>query len=324
MYAPKVSIIIPAYNAANYLADAINSALNQTYKNKEVIVVNDGSKDDGATRSIALSYGKRIRYIEKDNGGSSSALNVGIQNMTGEWFSWLSHDDVYLSKKIEKEVEELRRLYEKVDEQVSRYVICCASEEIDAHGKVIRTPTVRHMKRRAAYVSSISENRLLIAELTEHNYNGCSYLIHRQVFKDVGLFDENLRLLNDIDMWFRIYTADYRLVYIPEVLVQGRIHKQQISRQIGFSYHNQEQDMLWCRSLNWLKAECPKDYQVFMMFGRNAISKTRYVEGKEAIFYVSMAQPKRKLQLFGTYIVLKIKAEVVRVLKKMYIGIIIK
>ena len=113
MYMPKISIVIPAYNASNYLAEAIDSALAQTYPNVEIIVVNDGSKDDGATRAVALSYGDKIRYFEKENGGSSSALNVGIANMTGEWFSWLSHDDLYVPEKLEKQIESINTL--KID-----------------------------------------------------------------------------------------------------------------------------------------------------------------------------------------------------------------
>ena len=81
MYTPLVSIVIPAYNASNYLSNAIDSALAQTYKNIEIIVVNDGSKDDGATRKIAESYGDKILYFEKSNGGSSSALNYGINQI---------------------------------------------------------------------------------------------------------------------------------------------------------------------------------------------------------------------------------------------------
>ena len=98
---PRVSIIIPVYNGANYLKEAIDCALNQSYQNLEVIVVNDGSCDEGATRSVALSYGDRIRYFEKENGGVSSALNLGIREMRGEYFSWLSHDDKYEKDKLQ-------------------------------------------------------------------------------------------------------------------------------------------------------------------------------------------------------------------------------
>ena len=89
---PKVSIIIPCYNGEKYLKNAIDSALSQSYENIEVIVVNDGSEDD--TEKIALEYGKKIRYFKKKNGGVSSALNLGIKEMEGEYFSWLSHDEL--------------------------------------------------------------------------------------------------------------------------------------------------------------------------------------------------------------------------------------
>ena len=111
MYRPKISIVIPAYNASNYLAEAIDSALAQTYPNVEIIVVNDGSDDNGSTEQIALSYGDKIRYFSKENGGSSSALNMGIANMTGEWFSWLSHDDLYLPNKLERQIKYLNSLH---------------------------------------------------------------------------------------------------------------------------------------------------------------------------------------------------------------------
>ena len=96
---PLVSIIIPVYNGEKYMREAIDSALNQTYKNIEVIVVNDGSKDN--TDEIALSYGDKIRYFKKENGGVSTALNLGIKEMKGEYFCWLSHDDVYEYNKVD-------------------------------------------------------------------------------------------------------------------------------------------------------------------------------------------------------------------------------
>ena len=82
---PKVSIVIPVFNGSNYLKEAIDSALAQTYKNIEIIVVNDGSDDKGETEKIAKSYGSKIKYFKKENGGVATALNFGIKKMTGKY-----------------------------------------------------------------------------------------------------------------------------------------------------------------------------------------------------------------------------------------------
>ena len=105
-----VSIIIPVYNGANYMREAIDSALKQTYDNIEVIVINDGSEDEGETEKIAFSYGDKIRYYSKSNGGVATALNLGIEKMKGDYFSWLSHDDMYMPEKISNEIEQLQTL----------------------------------------------------------------------------------------------------------------------------------------------------------------------------------------------------------------------
>ena len=105
---PLVSIIIPVYNGSNYMREAIDSALAQTYENFEVIVVNDGSTDGGKTERIALSYGNRIRYYHKENGGVATAMNFGIHEMKGEYFSWLSHDDIFYPDKIKIQMEAIR------------------------------------------------------------------------------------------------------------------------------------------------------------------------------------------------------------------------
>ncbi len=102
---PLVSIVIPVYNGANLLEEAIKSALNQTHKNIEVIVINDGSNDNNKTEEIALSFKKKIKYFKKVNGGVSSALNLGIRKMKGQYLSWLSHDDLYHKDKIKKQVD---------------------------------------------------------------------------------------------------------------------------------------------------------------------------------------------------------------------------
>jgi len=87
-FTPKVSIIVPVYNGSKYIRAAIDSALSQTYRNFELIVIDDGSVDD--TRQIVESYGDRLQYFWKPNGGVASALNLGIEKMSGAYFSWLS------------------------------------------------------------------------------------------------------------------------------------------------------------------------------------------------------------------------------------------
>ena len=316
MYTPKISIIIPAYNAFNYLAEAIDSALAQTYTNIEIIVVNDGSRDNGATEQIALSYGDKIRYFYKENGGSSSALNMGIAKMTGEWFSWLSHDDLYVPEKLEKQMAYIESLQSDISE-ISNHIFFSASELIDANGKTIRTFDRKKAKRLAEKVDKFPHNGYLIAEPTVYNFYGCSCLVHKSVFENVGAFDETLRLINDLDMWYRVYAANYKIHYIADPLVKCRIHAKQVSKSIGFSYHNAEQDMVWNRSLSWLIKHYPEEEELFFRFGRNAYLKTRNAEGDCAFKYIKSFPTKKMLYKY----IYKIRANARHLAKKLYLKV---
>lgn len=293
----KVSIVIPAYNAANYLAEAIDSALAQTYPNVEILVINDGSPDGGATREVALSYGDKIRYFEKENGGSSSALNCGIKNMTGQWFSWLSHDDLYDPQKIAKQIAYLEAL-QIPKEELPRHIFFGGSDHIDGQGKVIRPFDAAKAKETERKLASLPGNEYLVAEPTGYLFHGCSCLIHREAFAEAGMFDEGLRLINDADMWYRLYMAGYIVHFVPERLVSGRVHSKQISRSIGFSYHNPEQDLFWGRCLAYLKKNAPENYDLFYTYGKNAYLKTRNTEADEAFAIAALLCPKRRAGLW--------------------------
>ena len=145
-YSPKISIVIPAYKASNYLAEAIESAIAQTYENIEIIVVNDGSPDDGATRAVAEKYIDKIRYFEKENGGSSSALNRGIAEMQGEWFSWLSHDDLYEPRKVQRQIEEINKLYEN-GEDVTNHIFFTGSRLVNKDRKILTEPKQKELQK---------------------------------------------------------------------------------------------------------------------------------------------------------------------------------
>ena len=313
MYTPKVSIVIPAYNASNYLAEAIDSALAQTYENIEIIVVNDGSPDSGATAAVAAKYGDKIRYFEKENGGSSSALNVGIANMSGEWFSWLSHDDLYAPEKVKAQIDYINSL--NLDPRdLSKHIFFSASELIDATGKTIKKFRKKDAEKVAVFVNSCAHNGFLIAEPTVYNFHGCSCLVHKDAFVDIGCFDEKLRLLNDLDLWYRLYSANYKVHYIPKPLVKGRVHAKQVSKSIGFSYHNSEQDMFWNRSLDWLIANYPEE-KLFFKFGKNAYLKTRTADGDRAFSYLKT----HKIKKFFAKTIYMLRASAKTFAKKVYL-----
>ena len=325
-YKPLVSVVIPVYNGSNYMAEAIDSALGQTYDNIEVIVVNDGSKDDGRSDEIAKSYGDKIRYFPKKNGGSSSALNEGIRNMRGDWFSWLSHDDLYYKDKVEKQVEYLNILLESgiAEENLWKHILFTACDFINGEGKVIKKSKYENEKALSEKIVNLTDNSYLICEPTKYNFYGCGCLINKKAFDTVGDFDEKLRLINDLDMWYRLYAGDFTLNYMPEALTIGRIHKGQISRSIGFSYHNPEQDMLWSRSLGYLKENCKESFDVFYLFGCNAFTKTRDKEGEEAFSAAEKIAPEKAALLNSTKKKLKIKARIRTFMKKVYMAIFMR
>lgn len=214
MTSPKVSIIIPVYNGANFLKYAIDSALNQTYDNLEILVVNDGSTDNGKTEKIAKSYGTKVKYINKENGGVSSALNLAIKKMTGEYFSWLSHDDTYEPNKVEAEVNYLRDkglLHKKAIVYSDYYLI-------DVRGKVLSRATKNHEE-----LVNKPEYALL-----KGNINGLSLLIPKTAFDEHGDFDITLKATQDYELW-RKMARTYELIHIPELLVSTRFHAKQVT-----------------------------------------------------------------------------------------------
>ena len=212
---PMVSIIIPVYNGANYLKEAIDSALAQTYPNIEILVVNDGSTDDGATERLALSYGDKIRYFSKENGGSSSALNTGIRNMRGDYFSWLSHDDLYEPNRTEVLVNMLKGLSTK-------HVAICGGGLIDAQGNKI---FYANRSLNGVYTNT----QLLKMFRKNYKINGCGILIAKPMIDQTGLFNENFRYVNDKDYWHRLILNGCIFVCTNQMLVKTRIHNRQVS-----------------------------------------------------------------------------------------------
>ena len=225
-YQPRVTIIIPVYNGSNFLAEAIDAALSQTYPNCEVLVINDGSTDGGESAKIALSYGDRIRYFLKENGGVSSALNFAFKKMTGEWFSWLSHDDLYYPQKIEKQIAFINQLLkENPDLDLNKITVRSATESIDKDGKVIKTPSYRNVPRHERNIDTILNN------IPNYRLSGCSFLLPTACIADIGGFSEHIRTVSDVEYWYRLLFAGYQFYCLnDEILVKNRSHGKQVGK----------------------------------------------------------------------------------------------
>lgn len=231
---PLVSIIIPVFNGSNYISTAIESALNQTYENIEIIVVDDGSNDDGKTAKAVSKYENKVKYYYKANGGVASALNFGIKKASGEYISWLSHDDVYNPQKIKKQITYLKYIENK------NTIIFSNFELIDKDGKILSSTEFDKMY-------SINQLQNSIFPVLKGATNGCTMLISKQIFLDNDMFNEKLKTTNDYEMWFRLFEK-YPIKFICDPLIKYRIHDMQDTKTSD-KYYN-ESITMWTSFFN--------------------------------------------------------------------------
>ena len=245
---PKVVVIMPVYNGSNYMREAIDSALNQTYKNVEVVVINDGSTDGGKTDTIAKSYGDKIKYFVKENGGVSSALNFGIKyiqdNYKDAYFCWLSHDDKYTPEKIEKEVKALEG-HNKTTVVFSNFSL------FDDKGTIF---AATHSEER------IKEDQFKgIYPVLKGMVNGDTILVHQDVFNKCGYFDEVNTNAADYRMWLKVF-AEFDHVFLKEPLSLYRIHDQQDT--VKSPTYNEESDNFWLTAIDEIDDKKAKSWGV--------------------------------------------------------------
>ncbi|MDR2301396.1 MAG: glycosyltransferase [Deltaproteobacteria bacterium] len=227
---PKVSIVIPVYNGSNYLSRAIDSALAQDYKNLEVIVINDGSNDNLASENIALSYGDKIKYFYKENKGVASAWNKGIEVSTGDFVSFLSHDDLYADNKISCQINKFLSQNDKNCIIYSNWVIIDENE----------------VEKQQIFLPDLEPSKFFLYYLLEQSLHGCSLLIPKTVFALEGNFDERLQSTCDYD--FILRAAERRnFILCPEILVKGRKHEEQYTYKI--ITHNEERELLFIKKI---------------------------------------------------------------------------
>lgn len=210
---PTVSVIIPNFNNAAYVATAIESVLAQSYQDLEIIVVDDGSTDD--SRTVIAPFGERVRYLWQENQGLAGARNSGIRAAQGDWIALLDADDQWLPTY-------LATLLTLSARDPTGTVYYCAVQCMDSQGyELPRTLGEPRATPETTYQTLLRANFLIPSTI----------LMRRQVVIDAGLFDSKLRSCEDWDLWLRI-GANARFVGTPARLVRYRLHNASLSTNL--------------------------------------------------------------------------------------------
>lgn len=207
---PQVSVVIPAYNAMQYLPETLESVLKQTFTDFEVLIVNDGSSDN-VIDWVSQVKDPRVKLISQTNQGLSGARNTGILNAQGEYVAFLDADDLWESSKLEKQVR-------------------CLNDNPEVG--LVHTPMIlvdEHGKSTGRVISSDAEGNVF-KELLQRNFIACpSVIVRRSCFETVGVFNRSLRSIEDWDMWIRI-ASRYTFAVIKEPLSYYRQHTNNMSK----------------------------------------------------------------------------------------------
>jgi glycosyltransferase involved in cell wall biosynthesis len=209
---PEVTVIIPTYNRSAFLREALTSVVGQRGVAPEIIVVDDGSRDD--TPSVVDSFSSRVQYIRQSHSGVSAARNRGVVAGTGEWLAFLDSDDLWLPHKLSLQMD-----YVRADRNLK---ICQTGEIWIKNGRSLN-PRKYHRQAEGHCFPRLLERCLV---------SPSAVVIHRDIFEVVGLFDETLPACEDYDMWLRV-GCRFPIGLVKEKLVIKRGgHPDQLSASI--------------------------------------------------------------------------------------------
>ena len=211
--APCVSVIIPTYNRAGIIEEAVDSVLVQDYKDFELIVVDDGSMDN--TSEVLATYGDDIRVLFQENKGVSAARNRGISEAAGKLIAFLDSDDLWMPQKLTTQVEFFRQ---RLD------ALICQTEEVWVRNGVRVNPKLRHIKPSGMIFKPSLELCLV---------SPSAVMIRRDLLDITGNFDETLPACEDYDLWLRISCRfPVYLIETPLIIKRGG-HADQLSKRAG-------------------------------------------------------------------------------------------
>ena len=210
---PKISVVIPCYNSATTIQETIESVLVQTYRDFEIIVVDDGSTD--GSKEMIHSYGDQVRYFYQPNAGQAAARNKGIREAKGEYIAFLDADDLWLPEKLDKQIQVLST--RNVD-----WCYCDCMNFEDETGKELG----RYSQLMYAPAEGIVAKKILFGNFIASP----TPVVKKELLIACGLFDESIsiRSREDWELWLRLAVKS-EIAYLSEVLAKRRIHKSSIT-----------------------------------------------------------------------------------------------
>jgi len=214
---PKISIVIPAYNAAVYIGETLASVFAQTLEEYEVIVINDGSPDTEAFERVLDPYGDRIRYFKQENRGASAARNTGLRAARGEFIAFLDADDLWLPNYLE---EQIRFIREHDVDLICADAVVFSDSTVDDRSYMETLMTGTAPTGKVTFIGLLSAEQSLITS---------GVVARRKSIFEVGLFDEDLRNAQDFDLWVRLARHGARMAYQRRVLLRYRSHDDSLS-----------------------------------------------------------------------------------------------
>lgn len=214
---PQVSVIMPAYNTAEYIAESLDSVFAQTFPNFEVIVINDGSPDTEDLEKALQPYRDRITYLKRPNSGLSATRNAGIREARGEFLAFLDSDDIWEPEYL---AEEMAILQSNPALDMA-YCDTLLFGETPADG-------ICYASLYPPKTSSASFEALACWDCAM--IFTCSVVVRRMTVLDVGLFDEAMPYCEDIDLWLRMAHHGARIAYHPKCLTRRRSRASAMSK----------------------------------------------------------------------------------------------
>ena len=232
-----ISIVIPIYNAEKYLEQCLNSIKNQTYKNFEVIMVNDGSKDESETICKRfLEYDARFRYFTKENGGVSSARNLGLDNVKGDFITFIDSDDWIAEKHLELLINSIKKTNSDI-------VVSCYKEfdnNIDTYYTIVYTKQEKNLLN---FEKMNRDDFLTIfPKLMSINVcfnNAVAKLFRKELVNNLR-FDTSIKYGEDLDFYFSLYLNVESVSYVDELTYVYRIHGDSTTSNFNQEYAEQE------------------------------------------------------------------------------------